>query len=119
MILHMTHVDHHLDRGFIVIYRWSVESRYVEEFKQRWHQATMELRALGSLGSCLSQDMNGDFVAIALLATPQARADAFEKMKARPAWNGVTRIEEIQLEVADDLWVNSPFRVGAGPLKAD
>jgi hypothetical protein len=104
--------------GFIVIYRWRVESAHEQSFKERWRDVTMEGRELGALGSCLAREENGDFVAIALWPTRQARADAFVRMNAGPAWLGAKRFDEIKLDVEDNLWVNSPFDQEQGQGKA-
>jgi len=95
--------------GFIVIYRWQVQSSHQEEFRASWREVTMEGRALGSLGSCLTRDSNGDFLAIALWPSEQARADAFSQMKPRSDGAGAQRIDEIKLEIDNDLWTRSPF----------
>ncbi|VWX51077.1 hypothetical protein NOVOSPHI9U_370075 [Novosphingobium sp. 9U] len=69
----------------------------------------MEGRDLGSLGSCLTRDDAGDFVAIALWPSEEARAAAFAQMTSRTDWTGAKRVDEIKLYAEDDLWVASPF----------
>jgi hypothetical protein len=65
----------------------------------------------------LTRDSNGDFLAIALWPSEQARSDAFAQMTPRSDWRGAKRVEEIKLHVDDDLWACSPF-VGLGPVNA-
>lgn len=95
--------------GFIVLYRWQVEEAHQAAFRAGWRDITEEARALGSLGSCLTRDRNGDFLALALWPSEQARSDAFARMAPRAPWTGATRIEEVILDVEDDLWVGSAF----------
>ena len=105
----MAESDHHPSSGFIVIYRWQVEPAYQDNFRATWREITIEGRALGALGSCLTRDENGDFLAIALWPSEQARSEAFARMAPRSDWIGARRIAEIRLQVEDDLWVGSPF----------
>ena len=47
--------------GFAVIYRWTIAPEHQEAFRARWRKATLRLRELGSLGSCLTRDAIGLF----------------------------------------------------------
>jgi hypothetical protein len=53
-------------KAFAVLYRWTVDPAFESEFRARWRAATVELRDRhGALGSCLSRDSEGAFVAFA------------------------------------------------------
>lgn len=89
---------------FAVLYRWSVEPGHEEAFVERWREGTQALRdEHGGLGSCLSRDENGDFVAFARWQSEEARAAAFEARGPRPPMPGVVRFEEVRLRVIADL----------------
>lgn len=105
----MTAPEHGAQPGFVAIYRWKVEPAQEEAFKAAWRAVTIEGRSLGSFGSCLTRDENGDFLAIALWPDEQARAAAFKQIAARSGQAGVARFDEIKLDVVDDLWTVSPF----------
>ena len=96
-------------RGFVAIYRWKVEPEHENAFRDRWHQTTLAGRRLGAFGSCLTRDEAGDFVAIALWPSEEARAAAFTAMGPQEPWLGAQRVNETKLLVEDDLWINSPF----------
>jgi hypothetical protein len=96
--------------GFIAMYRWQVERGSENDFRIAWRDITREARTLGALGSCLTRARNGDYVAIALWPSEQARADAFAMMAPRSDLPGVRRVDETMLDVEDDLWAISPFR---------
>ena len=96
-------------KGFIALYRWKVEPDHLEEFRTRWRALTQKLQLYGALGSCLTKDDSGQFIAIALWPDEQTRAVAFEKIAAEPPWQGAHRISENKLHVEEDHWVNSPF----------
>ena len=95
--------------GFAVIYRWTVAEEYHDAFRDRWRRGTLHLREHGSLGSCLTRDETGAFVAIALWPSEAARAAAFVDASLDEPWPPVERFEEIRLRVEDDLWVSSPL----------
>jgi heme-degrading monooxygenase HmoA len=95
--------------SFVAIYRWTIEEAHRDSFRDRWREATLRLRELGGLGSCLTRDEKGDFVAIALWESEQAREQAFAAMTPLPPQAGVVAFEESRLEVEDDLWAVSPF----------
>ena len=105
-------------RPFIVIYRWQVEHAYESGFRAAWREVTSEGCAFGSLGSCLTRDANGEFVAIALWRDEAARAAAFARMTPGSTWDGAKRIAETKLYVEDDLWVASPFAAIAAAIRA-
>ena len=94
--------------GFVAIYRWKVEPGHEAGFRDQWRAITSQALELGGLGSCLTRSSDGEYVAIALWPSERARAEAFEKIQSAPA-PGVRRLSEWQLQVEDDLWVNSPF----------
>ena len=96
-------------KGFAVIYRWTVAEAHQEAFRARWRRATLRLRELGSLGSCLTRDVGGDFVAIALWPSEEARAAAFAGAEFDEPWPPLECFEETGLRVEDDLWSGSPF----------
>ena len=95
--------------GFAVIYRWTVAEEHQEAFRSRWRKATIHLREHGSLGSLLTRDESGDFVAVALWPSEAAREAAFAAGSLDEPWPPVERFEETRLEIEDDLWVSSPF----------
>jgi hypothetical protein len=96
-------------KGFVVLYKWAVDPEHEEAFRERWHLTTLRGRELGALGSCLTRDASGCFVAIALWPSEAARAAAFEEMGPGQPWVGAQRIDEAKLHVEDDLWIGSPF----------
>ena len=95
--------------GVIVIYRWTVPQEQEKAFRHRWQETTIQLRAEGALGSCLTRDSEGEFVAIALWPSEKARSKAFAQLAPSEPLPGVVRLDERQLHVENDLWVNSPF----------
>lgn len=97
--------------GFAVIYRWTIAPEHQEAFRARWRKATLRLRELGSLGSCLTRDAKGDFVAIALWPNEEARAAAFAEAGLDEPWPPAEGFEETKLHIEDDLWSGSPFAV--------
>ncbi len=96
-------------KGFIAIYRWTVESEWEAEFRSRWHDLTLEGRRHGALGSCLTKNANGDFVAIALWPAAETRKQAFAEIDIGAPWRGAVRLSEEALTIEDDLWTDSPF----------
>jgi hypothetical protein len=95
--------------GFIVVYRWQVPEEQETPFRRQWQDATLKLRSEGALGSCLTRDEEGKFVAIALWPSEEARAKAFSNLTRVDPLPGVMRLGETQLHVESDLWLNSPF----------
>jgi hypothetical protein len=95
---------------FIAIYRWRVPEDQELAFQLRWREITLQLRNHGGLGSCLTRNSAGEFVAIALWPSEQARSDAFASLPPSVSIPGVERLEETRLIVKEDLWLNSPFR---------
>jgi hypothetical protein len=90
-------------KAFAIIYRWSVDPEHEEYFRRRWHEGTLRLkREFDSLGSCLSRDSNGDFVAFARWPSEAARARAFAAIQPLEPWPGILRCTETQLSVGDD-----------------
>jgi hypothetical protein len=96
--------------GFIVIYRWQIAKEQEPAFRHEWQEATNRLRSAGALGSCLTRNSDGEFVAVALWPNEQARSDAFSMLPQSEPLPGVKRLEEERLWVEEDLWVNSPFK---------
>ncbi len=95
--------------AFAVIYRWTVAEEHHDAFRARWRRGTLHLRDHGSLGSCLTRDESGDFVAIALWPSEAAREAAFSAGSLDEPWPPVAKFEERKLRIEDDLWVSSPF----------
>jgi hypothetical protein len=98
----------HAGRGFVVIYRWHVAPEVEDAFRIDWHEITLTLRELGGLGSCLTRADDGEFVAIALWRSAEARSSAFAHLDSSPR-AGVTRVSAWELAVEDDLWLQSAF----------
>jgi len=97
--------------AFAVIYRWVVEPEHEDYFRERWHAGTLRLREEhGGLGSLLTRDSEGAFVAIALWPSEEARETAFANRGPVDPWPGIVSFEETKLQVEDDLWKVSPFR---------
>jgi heme-degrading monooxygenase HmoA len=96
--------------GFIVIYRWNVPEEQEQAFQRQWRELTLHLRSHGGLGSCLTRNNAGEFVAIALWPSEQARSEAFASLPRSVSIPGVERLEESRLIVEEDLWLNSPFK---------
>ena len=96
--------------GFIVIYRWRVPEEQEQAFQQRWREITLQLRGHGGLGSCLTRNGAGEYVAIALWRSDAARLDAFASLSVSEPLPGVERVEETRLTLEEDLWLNSPFK---------
>lgn len=92
------------DRPFAMLYRWTVAAEHREAFVARWREATIALRdAHGALGSCLSRDETGDFVAFARWPSEAARDAALAERWASPPWDGVVHFEAVKLWVEEDL----------------
>jgi hypothetical protein len=89
--------------GFAVLYRWRVAPEYEAEFLRRWHEGTIRLSGLGGLGSCLTRDAAGAFVAFARWPSADARERAFAESGPAPPWPGVLSFEETKLDVVEDL----------------
>lgn len=90
-------------KEFAVIYRWSVDPAHETYFRQRWKQGTERLRALGSLGSCLTRAVDGDFIAFARWPSEAMREEAFKSLSPFEPWPGILRFEETKLSVEEDL----------------
>jgi heme-degrading monooxygenase HmoA len=91
------------EKAFAVIYRWSVEPEHEEYFRQRWRNGTLRLkRDFGALGSCLTRDANGDFVAFARWPSEAARDQAFAAIQPLEPWPGIRSFEETKLWVEED-----------------
>ncbi len=91
-------------KPFAMLYRWKIDPAHEDEFREGWRAATIELRDhFGALGSCLSRDAEGNFVAFARWPTEEHRERAFaERTPADPA-PGVLEFEQTKLWVEDDL----------------
>ena len=99
---------------FAVIYRWTVDPEHEAYFRKRWHAGTLRLRdEFGGLGSCLTKNEAGEFVAIALWPSEAARDAAFAARGPVQPWPGIIDFPEEKLWVEDDLWLVSAFRDGS------
>jgi hypothetical protein len=95
--------------GFVAIYRWHITPEAEAGFRERWHAATLRLRALGGLGSALTKSDTGEWVGIALWPSAEARQAAFTNPAAfemgRPDdWPGIAHLNEERLDMVDNLW---------------
>ena len=94
--------------GFACLYRWSVDPAHEQEFRERWREATLRLAAQhGALGSCLTRDSEGRFVAFARWPSEAARSAAFAASKPAEPWPGILAFDETKLWVEDDLLVRA------------
>lgn len=97
-----------------IIYRWRVPAEREAAFTERWRLATLRLRENnGGLGSCLTRNAAGTFVAIALWPDLATREAAFAAPGASPPIAGVEFLGEEILTVTDDLWLASGFAAGS------
>ena len=100
-------------RPFAMLYRWRVAPEHEAAFVARWREATVALRdAHGALGSCLSRDENGDFVAFARWPSEAARDAAAAARAAAPPWDGIVHFEATKLWVEEDLLTRPQERAG-------
>ncbi|MCB2049389.1 MAG: antibiotic biosynthesis monooxygenase [Novosphingobium sp.] len=99
--------------GFVAIYRWRVAPEHERAFRDVWAEVTQAARAQGGYGSCLGRTPDGTFVAVAPWQDRQAREQAFAAIGEGPQWPPVERLEPIEIEVEQDLWVASPFTKSA------
>jgi len=91
-------------KPYAVLYRWTVDPACEEEFRRRWREATIELRdGFGALGSCLSRDAEGAFVAFARWPGEEHRDRAFAERGPVEPWSGILTFEMTKLWVEDDL----------------
>ena len=100
------------DGPIAVIYRWRIAAAAETAFRERWGKTTLDLRKLGGLGSMLSRNAAGEWVALALWPSREARAAAFEGRPSPSPLPGVDFLEEEVLDVVDDLWLASAFQTG-------
>jgi hypothetical protein len=98
--------------SFIAIYRWRVEPEHEAAFRSAWKSATEALRSAGGLGSCLGRGADGTLVAVAPWHSRQSREDAFARVGDGLQWPPCERLEAIEIDVIDDLWLTSPFAPG-------
>jgi hypothetical protein len=96
-------------RSFIAVYRWRVAAEHEQRFHECWRLRTLQLRDRGALGSCLTREAGGEFVAIALWPSEAARAEAFREVTSELDWPPVEGGPSLSLTVVDDLWVRSAF----------
>lgn len=90
-------------KEFAVIYRWSVDPAHEADFRERWTRGTERLKHLGSFGSCLTREANGDFIAFARWLSEAAREAAFAVIAPLEPWPGILSFEETKLCVEEDL----------------
>jgi heme-degrading monooxygenase HmoA len=94
--------------GVAFLYRWRVAPEWEEDFRGRWREATLRLGALGGLGSCLTRDADGAFVAFARWESEAARARAFAARGPAEPWPGIISFEETKLSVEADMLTAPP-----------
>lgn len=99
---------------FVAIYRWRLKPGLEEQFREGWRRITLLAREqCGSLGSALFQAQDGSWVAIARWQDRDARTRCFERGALDPTASQsmreavLERLEDLELESADDLWVLS------------
>lgn len=91
-------------KPFAVIYRWRVDPDHQEAFRERWRAVMVELREqFGALGSCLSRDASGDFIAFARWPSEEHRDRTFARRSAADPLPGVLEFEQTRLWVEEDL----------------
>lgn len=89
-------------KGFAVLYR-TVDPEYEHDFRGRWREATLRLRKEhGALGSCLTRDADGHFVAFARWPSEAARAEAFAAAPPSEPWPGILAFAETKLWIEED-----------------
>ena len=92
------------EKPFAMLYRWTVAAEHREAFVARWREATVALREEhGALGSCLSRDEKGDFVAFARWPSETAHDAAFAARGGSLPWDGILHFEAVKLWVEEDL----------------
>lgn len=99
-------------RPFAVLYRWTIDAAHEDEFRKRWRAATIELRDVhGALGSCLSRDSDGNFIAFARWPSEAHRDLAFANRPPAEPSPGVLHFEQTKLWVEEDLLlpINRPL----------
>ena len=90
--------------AFAVLYRWTVAPEHEATFIDRWREATIRLRdEHGALGSCLSRDRDGAFLAFARWPSEAAREAAFAASRPSEPWPGILSFEQTKLAVVEDL----------------
>jgi hypothetical protein len=93
-----------VQKQFAVLYRWRIDPAHEDQFRRRWLEATMELRErFGALGSCLSRDAEGNFVAFARWPSEEQRDCAVADRPNPDRLPGVVAFEQTNLWVEDDL----------------
>ena len=91
-------------KPFAVLYRWKIDAAQEVVFSECWRTATLRLRdEYGALGSCLSRDAEGDFVAFARWPSEEQRERAFASNTPADALPGVLQFEQTKLWVEEDL----------------
>ncbi len=93
-------------KGFAVLYRWTIEPGHETQFVERWKETTGELRDLhGGLGSCLTREAGGDYVAFARWPSREVRDRAMAQRvtSERPAY--VLSFTQTELAVETDMLV--------------
>jgi Antibiotic biosynthesis monooxygenase len=97
--------------GFAVLYRWRLHAGHEDAFIEAWTQVSVELRALGSLGSRLHRGPDGLWYSYAQWPSEAARARAFAQPDGDPRPRDIMRaaiaerLPEILLEPVSDLLV--------------
>jgi hypothetical protein len=74
---------------FLVIYRWRLRTGFEEQFAEAWRTITdLAIHHCGSGGSCLSQDSDGTWVAIARWESGRRALDALRATLSQPRCGG-------------------------------
>lgn len=93
-----------LEQPFAVLYQWAIDPAHEDDFRAHWRAATIELRDVhGALGSCLSRDTDGNFIAFARWPSEEHRDHAFANRSPSVQSPGVLQFEQTKLWVEDDL----------------
>ena len=93
-----------MQKPFAVLYRWEIKPEHEREFIDRWKASTIRLRReFGALGSCLTRDAEGVFVAFARWPSEEHRDRAFADRRSAPPSLGIVTFERTKLWVEDDL----------------
>ena len=92
------------EKPFAMLYRWRIDAAHEAEFCERWRAATVRLRDdHGALGSCLSRDAEGNFIAFARWPSEKHREQAVANGIPTDPFPGVMQFEQTKLWVEADL----------------
>ncbi|MGL5840158.1 MAG: hypothetical protein ACRCY3_16830 [Sphingorhabdus sp.] len=79
----------------VVIYRWRLNTKRVNQFQDAWEKTTLALMEFGAMGSALFSSEDGSYYAIAKWPDASSRQRAFD------IWDDGGLIEEMQLAVEE------------------